>query len=219
MNDRIYGPYADKLPEVLRIVTEAVKACGDEAAAERGGERPYEHCEGRIKTGESMLGKLSRRGLEENTLNALTRVYDAVGVRVVCRFIDDVYLMADLLQRRQGMRAVESKDYILRAKENGYRSYHLILRVDTPFPGPVEGKAYYAEVQLRTIAMDTWAALEHEISYKRDIPEREMIRAELKRCADELAACDVSMQAIRDMIREGGERKAEGEDTDRRGRG
>ncbi len=206
MNNTIYGPYAEKMQEVLDIVSAAVKACGDEAAAGNRGERPYEHFEGRIKTEESMRGKLERRGLEATAENALTAVYDAVGVRVVCRFIDDVYRMAELLRRREGIEAVECKDYISRAKENGYRSYHMILKVAAPFPGPVDGGAFYAEVQLRTIAMDTWAALEHEISYKRDIPRRDMIRAELKRCADELAACDVSMQAIRDMIRESGER-------------
>ncbi len=204
--DGIYGPYGERLKDVMDIVGIALKACGDEAAAERGGERPYEHVEGRVKTPESMCAKLERKGMEVTTENALTKIYDAVGIRVVCRFIDDVYQMADRLKRCRGMEAVECRDYIARAKENGYRSYHMILRVDTPFPGPVDGKAFYAEVQLRTIAMDTWAALEHEISYKRDIPSRDMIRGELKRCADELAACDVSMQAIRDMIRDGEER-------------
>ena len=205
MDHGIYGPYADKLKDVLDIVIGAVKSCGDSAAGPHG-ERPYEHIEGRVKTEESMRGKLERRGLKATAENALTAVYDAVGIRVVCRFIDDVYLMADLISRHEGIHAVEHKDYILRAKENGYRSYHLIVEADTPFPGPVEGRAFYVEVQLRTIAMDTWAALEHEITYKRDVSSRDLIWEELKRCADELAACDVSMQAIRDMIRESGER-------------
>ena len=103
-------------------------------------------------------------------------------------------------------RYTSEKDYLRHIKESGYRSYHMIVEADTPFPGPVGGGAFYAEVQLRTIAMDTWAALEHEITYKRELSRRDLIWEELKRCADELAACDVSMQAIRDMIRESGER-------------
>ena len=136
MDRGIYGPYADKLRDVLDIVIGAVKDCGDSAAGPTG-EKPYEHIEGRVKTEESMRGKLERRGLEPTAENALTAVYDAVGVRVVCRFIDDVYRMADLIARHAGIRAKERKDYIVRAKENGYRSYHMIVEADTPFPGPV----------------------------------------------------------------------------------
>ena len=98
---------------------------------------------------------------------------------------------------------VEEKDYIRHSKPNGYRSYHMILLVETDFPdidGNTKGK-YYAEVQLRTIAMDSWASLEHKMSYKKDIMSPELIMEELKRCADELAACDVSMETIRKLIR------------------
>ena len=96
----------------------------------------------------------------------------------------------------------EEIDYIKHAKPNGYRSYHLILAVKTDFPD-VNGNTpgtYYVEIQLRTIAMDTWASLEHKIRYKKDIPSQELISSELKRCADELASCDLSMQTIRSLI-------------------
>ena len=93
------------------------------------------------------------------------------------------------------MTVTEEKDYIKNAKPNGYRSYHIILSVAS------EIRDFYAEVQLRTIAMDTWAALEHELKYKRDIAEPELIIEELKRCANELAACDVSMQTLKTLIR------------------
>ena len=88
---------------------------------------------------------------------------------------------------------IEEKDYIRHAKPNGYRSYHMILRVN----GSV-----YAEIQLRTISQDTWAALEHQMKYKKNIKNPEMITRELKRCADELASCDLSMQTIRNLIRQ-----------------
>lgn len=100
---------------------------------------------------------------------------------------------------------VEEKDYILNVKPNGYRSYHMILEVITPFPdcdGNENGK-YYIEIQLRTIAMDSWASLEHQMKYKKNITNHERITKELKRCADELASCDLNMQTIRKLIEEG----------------
>ena len=99
---------------------------------------------------------------------------------------------------------VAEKDYIQKSKPNGYRSYHMILDV-TDNGSDVKGHAlgqYYVEIQLRTIAMDTWAVLEHELKYKKNISNPEMIAAELHRCANDLAACDVSMQTLRQIIRE-----------------
>ena len=91
-------------------------------------------------------------------------------------------------------RIIKEKDYIRRAKPNGYRSYHMILRTKA---------GYFAEIQLRTISMDTWAALEHHLKYKKSVGSRAaLIEEELKRCADELASTDLSMQTIRDMILE-----------------
>ena len=99
---------------------------------------------------------------------------------------------------------IKEKDFITCAKPRGYRSYHLILEIEDEVEdvlGNTPGH-YYAEVQLRTIAMDSWASLEHQMQYKREIRNKELISRELKRCADELAACDVSMQTIRMMIKE-----------------
>jgi GTP pyrophosphokinase len=131
---------------------------------------------------------------------------DAIGLRVVCLFIDDVYENVALLKSLPGCTVVREKDYIRDAKPNGYRSYHMILDVasdEADVDGAVPGH-YYVEIQLRTIAMDTWAALEHQMRYKNrsERANDSLIISELKRCADELASTDLSMQTIRDMILE-----------------
>ena len=199
--ETIYGEYLPGLEAAMEIVREKILRCSDRMKEETG-HRPIEHLECRIKTDESMRDKLKRNGLEETAKNALRQVYDAVGLRVVCRFLDDVYRAAKAIERMEGVRLFACKDYIRSAKENGYRSYHMIIAVRTDTED-VDGKKpgwFFAEIQLRTIAMDTWAVLEHQISYKQVAGIQDMIRRELKRCADDLAACDVSMQAIRDMI-------------------
>ncbi|WP_242944523.1 GTP pyrophosphokinase [Oribacterium sp. WCC10] len=160
---------------------------------QEAGMDPVEHVIYRIKTEESMREKCRRKGLPETEESALKVIHDAVGIRVVCAFIKDVYAIRNHLVNLSNCRVVEEKDYIKQAKPNGYRSYHLILLVD---------EKIYAEIQLRTISQDTWAALEHHIHYKKVTTEMDkLIISELKRCADELASTDLSMQTIRDMIR------------------
>ena len=166
---------------------------------------PIEHCLSRIKAEDSMREKCRRQGLPETTHSAFVEIQDAIGFRVVCAFRSDVYLVRDFLAELPGFEVVMEKDYIKNAKENGYRSYHMILRtVDGRRPvGCDADGGFFVEVQLRTISMDTWAALEHHMKYKKKAPANErLIVAELKRCADELASTDVSMQALRDLILE-----------------
>ena len=186
--------YADRLPAlkaVLDRLLDRVEQVRRELRSLAGMD-PVEHCLGRIKSEESMREKCRRKGLPETTESALTQIHDAVGIRVVTSFIDDVYRIRDALAGMEGIRVVEEKDYIRHAKPNGYRSYHMILLVD---------EQIYAEIQLRTISQDTWAALEHHMRYKKTLNgNTALIAQELKRCADELASTDVSMQTIRDMI-------------------
>ena len=199
----IYGPYRDSMVRVMEGLAQRIEACCDSYEREHG-ERLYEHLRQRIKSEESMTEKLRQRGLEPTPQNALRAVTDAIGLRVVCLFIDDVYETVERIRRFPGCRVVKEKDYIKNAKPNGYRSYHMILEVETADPD-VEGNTpgrYFVEIQLRTIAMDTWAALEHELKYKRNISNPELITRELHRCANELAACDVSMQTMKRIIRE-----------------
>lgn len=194
----IYGSHGARMELVLDRLVDYVKQMRVTLADEEGF-NPIEHVLARVKSPESMRDKCRRRGLPETTEAALGRmdcpggrIYDALGVRVVCAFLSDVYALRNHLTRAPGFAVVEERDYIRSAKPNGYRSYHMILRSE---------EGYFAEVQLRTISMDTWAALEHHLQYKKAYTgNRRLIAQELKRCADELASTDVSMQTLRDMI-------------------
>lgn len=151
-----------------------------------------------------MTQKCHRKGIALNEYSALRENKDSIGLRIVCNFIDDIYLCINLIEQMPDIDIINRKDYITNAKKNGYRSYHLILKMQVP-QIDVDGQKpgyYYVEIQLRTIAMDTWASLEHEMKYKHHIKNEEMISRELKRVSDELASCDVSMQTIRNLIRE-----------------
>ena len=184
----IYGSHLPRMEAVKDKLLAVIENTRRELT-EKNGMDPAEHVLARIKSEESMREKCRRQGLPETEESALVRIHDAIGLRVVCAFLDDVYAMRDALASADGVEIVQEKDYIRAAKPNGYRSYHMILRLD----------GYFAEIQLRTISMDTWAALEHHLTYKKGEPGA-LIRAELKRCADELASTDVSMQTLRDMI-------------------
>lgn len=187
----IYGGHRPEMEAVLDRLVQRVKDLRVSMSEETEFD-PVEHILARIKSDQSMRDKCRRKGLPETTESALTKVYDALGVRIVCPFLSDVYAIRDHIAQSADFEVVEERDYILHAKPNGYRSYHMILRSQA---------GYYAEVQLRTISMDTWAALEHHLQYKRPhVGNQKLIVQELKRCADELASTDVSMQTIRDMM-------------------
>lgn len=161
---------------------------------------PIEYIKTRIKSEESMKEKLERKGLEINLENALTKIYDAAGIRIICTFVDDVYDIVELIKKYEDIEIVKEKDYIKNPKENGYRSYHLIIKV----PQNIAGKMHkqYLEIQIRTIAMDFWSSLEHQMKYKKDIQDGQMIVKELKKCAEQIATTDINMMAIRNMINE-----------------
>ena len=183
----IYEAFEPKLNYVMDQLQTELRSY-DRMRFEETGDHIYEHISARIKTDESMREKCRRKNLPENAHSALHELQDAIGIRIICAFRDDIYGILE---------------YIRHAKPNGYRSYHLILSVETAFED-VEGKTpghYFVEVQLRTIAMDSWASLEHKMKYKKDVKNQALIEAELKRCADELAACDVSLETIRNLIR------------------
>lgn len=147
----------------------------------------------RIKSPESMIHKLEALDLPSDSTTALANTFDAVGLRIICAFTEDVYTIVSWLKTRTELHILREKDYIAYPKPNGYRSYHLqVWLSDQNIP---------AEIQVRTIATDFWATLEHQLKYKKDIPHEDLIRSELKRCADEIASVDLSMQTIRDIIR------------------
>ncbi len=206
MNQTMGSRYEDWRPVLEKVQAQLVRQIQqyNQKEMEETKENAYEHLIYRIKEPQSMAEKCQRKGLPVNARSALHGVYDAIGLRIVCRFLSDIDRNLRLIRAIPGCTVIKEKDYVHNVKPNGYRSYHLILRLEESFPD-VEGDTpgiFYAEVQLRTIAMDSWASLEHELKYKRDIRNPELIGQELKRCADELAACDLSMETIRKLIRE-----------------
>ena len=159
---------------------------------------PIEYIKSRIKSEESMKEKLKRKGLEVNLENALTKIYDAAGIRIICTFVDDVYDVVQMIKKYDDIEVVKEKDYIKNPKENGYRSYHLVIKVPLNIAGIIHN--VYLEIQIRTIAMDFWSSLEHQMKYKKNIQNQEMIVQELKKCAEQIATTDINMMAIRNMI-------------------
>lgn len=199
--DSIYGSYRLALEATLNNLIDRIRAYSDDMK-KKTGEAAYEHLIYRIKSESSMREKCDRKGLPQTAYSALHDIRDAIGIRIVCCFLDDIYRAIAFLKSLDGVRVVEEKDYIRHVKPNGYRSYHVILELEEPYEDVTGANPghFYAEVQLRTIAMDSWASLEHQMKYKHDIKNPELIVRELKRCADELASCDVSMQTIRNLI-------------------
>ena len=188
--DSIYGNHLEEMKRLIEDLTEDIQRVRQNVQDHIGMD-PVEHMLSRIKSEDSMREKCRRSGLPETEDSALHEIHDAIGFRIVCPFLDDVYAMRDGIVALPELEVIKEKDYIRHAKKNGYRSYHMILRI----------RGYYVEIQLRTISMDTWAALDHHIRYKKDISgNKALIHEELKRCADELASTDVSMQIIRNMI-------------------
>lgn len=164
-----------------------------------GNRDPVTSSQTRIKSAESMRQKLQRLAFPVTAESAMKNVFDAAGVRLVCPFIQDIDRTAELIRAIPGVQIQTEKDYIRNPKPNGYRSYHMILSMPLRFLGN-SPKTVWLEVQLRTIAMDCWANIEHQLKYKQNIPDQALLIQELKRCADEITSTDLSLQTIRDLI-------------------
>ena len=155
---------------------------------------PIHHIEYRIKTLESITEKLQRRGLEVTIDNIYTHIQDVAGIRVICNYLDDIYYMRRLLTRTESFGIQRETDYIKEPKDTGYRSLHLILDVPIVIS---EGTLHLpVEVQLRTIAMDMWASLEHELRYKSDRNFSDSDAARLRLCSEAIGEIDREMQRI-----------------------
>ena len=161
---------------------------------------PIETIKTRLKSTESIIKKLVRRNFPLTVDSIEANLNDIAGVRVVCSFLEDIYLLADCLLQQDDVKLIQVKDYIKNPKPNGYRSLHLIIEI--PIFLKDERKDMRVEVQLRTIAMDFWASLDHKLSYKKDIPEEEakLLRQELLECAQISADLDVRMGEIKNRI-------------------
>lgn len=159
---------------------------------------PFEAINCRIKTPQSIVNKMRRKGIEITVENIEKNLNDVAGIRVICSFIDDIYVLCEKLCFQDDITVVEIKDYITKPKPNGYRSLHLILEI--PIFLSKEKKPMRVEVQFRTIAMDFWASLEHKLKYKKNIGNAEEISAELKQCAEDINILDMKMQKIHNKI-------------------
>ena len=164
-----------------------------------GNRDPVASSQTRIKSAESIRQKLQRLAFPVTAESAMKNVFDAAGVRLVCPFIQDIDRTAELIRAIPGVQIQTEKDYIRSPKPNGYRSYHMILSMPLRFLGN-SSKTVWLEVQLRTIAMDCWANIEHQLKYKQNIPDQALLIQDLKRCADEITSTDLSLQTIRDLI-------------------
>ncbi len=172
----------------------------DEQFSLRHERNPIDTIKSRLKSPESILEKLNRRGYPKTLSSVESNLTDIAGVRVICSFKDDIYMLADCLLKQDDVKLIAVKDYIKNPKPNGYRSLHLI--VETPIYLQDGKRQMKAEVQLRTIAMEFWANLEHKLRYKKNLPP-ELAAATAKRlydCAERSALLDDEMQRVRAAI-------------------
>ncbi|MEF2838566.1 MAG: GTP pyrophosphokinase family protein [Oscillospiraceae bacterium] len=159
---------------------------------------PINGIKSRLKRLDSIQEKLHRKQLPFDMQTIETHIHDVAGVRVVCAFVEDVYLLAEALLKQDDVTLVEKKDYIANPKPNGYRSLHLIVTV--PIFLEHEKRIMQVEIQLRTIAMDFWASLEHQLRYKKDFVFTEEMAQELRDCAQLSAQVDLRMDSLRERL-------------------
>ena len=162
---------------------------------------PIQFIKSRVKKPLSIVNKLQSLDKEITVESVIDNLDDVAGIRVVCSFIDDVYKIADMLIKQDDIVLINAKDYIKEPKPNGYRSYHLILEVPVFFSD--KKQLVRVEIQIRTVAMDFWASLEHQLKYKKDLKHSKAIEDELKVCAETIAQTDLQMLDIRNRMEEG----------------
>ena len=181
----------------IREVRTKLEVLNDELSI-RNSRNPIEFIESRIKRPLSIVDKLKRYGEPVNVEAIERSLNDVAGIRVICPFIDDIYSVADMLLSQDDITLIKKKDYIENPKPNGYRSLHLILEVPVFFSN--QKKPMRVEVQIRTIAMDFWSSVDHQLKYKHDVPNADELSAQLKECADIISQTDMRMLAIKNQL-------------------
>lgn len=182
----------------IREITTKLENLNDEFLHTKD-RNPIHQINARVKTPKSIMDKLLRRGFELSVASARNNLTDIAGVRVICSYIDDIYLIAGLLSSQADIDVIRTSDYIKRPKPNGYRSLHLIVTVPVFLSEKTE--IVKVEIQIRTIAMDFWASLEHELSYKLADGNKDEVTRELKDCADVIADTDQRMQNLHNLMK------------------
>jgi putative GTP pyrophosphokinase len=161
---------------------------------------PIEDIKSRVKSMESLIKKIRKKDIPLTLSSIEENIHDIAGVRVICSFLDDIYMLADCLLSQDDITLLEKKDYIKNPKPNGYKSYHMVVTIPVYLTdGPVETKV---EIQIRTVAMDFWASLEHKIYYKSDFEAPDYLQRELKACADVVDMLDAKMFSLNQAILE-----------------
>jgi len=161
---------------------------------------PIEHVKSRIKSAESIVKKLKRLGYEATIENMLHYLNDIAGIRIICSFTSDIYMIAQMLANQDDVTVLQIKDYIKHPKPNGYKSYHMVVSIPIFLS---DGAVHTTvEIQIRTIAMDFWASLEHKIYYKFEGNAPELISQELKACADIVEQLDAKMLSLNERIQQ-----------------
>ncbi len=161
---------------------------------------PIEHIKARIKTPESIVKKLRRYGLDFTLDNMEKAVNDIAGVRITCSFTSDIFRLAEMIRDQKDIKVISTKDYITSPKPSGYRSYHMIISVPVYFSDRI--KDVKVEIQIRTVAMDFWASLEHKINYKFEGNAPQHIKEELIECSEMIANLDAKMLSLNEEILE-----------------
>lgn len=159
---------------------------------------PIEHIKSRLKTPRSIAKKLSKKGLEPTLENAVKYIDDIAGIRIICSFTEDIYHIATVIQAQGYINVLKIKDYMQNPKANGYRSYHMIVEVPVCLSGKTEMTR--VEIQIRTIAMDFWASLEHKIRYKFESEVPGNINEDLLECANIISSLDEKMLSLNNEI-------------------
>ncbi|MBO4901750.1 MAG: GTP pyrophosphokinase family protein [Lachnospiraceae bacterium] len=161
---------------------------------------PIEHIKSRIKSPESIVRKLRNKGLESTIDNMVRYVNDIAGIRVICSFTSDIYRIAEMLSNQSDLKVLSVKDYIENPKDSGYKSYHMIVSVPIYLSDSVVDTK--VEVQIRTVAMDFWASLEHKMNYKFEKNAPEHIKKQLYECAQMVSVLDDMMLSLNEEIQE-----------------
>ena len=159
---------------------------------------PIEHIKARIKTPESIVKKLKRHGYESTIDNMVKYINDIAGIRIICSFTSDIYRIAEMIEQQKDIQVIAVKDYITYPKASGYKSYHMIVTVPVYLSDRMCDTK--VEIQIRTVAMDFWASLEHKIHYKFEGDAPEHIRSELIECAKMVSDLDIRMLSLNDEI-------------------
>ena len=183
----------------IREVKTKLEVLNDDLAI-KNQRNPIQMIKSRVKKPASIVEKLKRRGHPVSVNSIVEHLDDVAGVRVICSFVDDIYTIAEMLARQDDVNVLMVKDYIRSPKVNGYSSYHMLTEIPVFFSD--RKQKIRVEVQIRTIAMDFWASLDHQMKYKKNLDDSGEISEELKECAEVIAQTDMRMLNIRRKIEE-----------------